>query len=178
VPARRQVSRVGRRHLIDRPSHFQRRAERAIANRHVFRYLAAATGVLVMAAGVTAWLVDRRDFATLGDALWWAVQTLTTVGYGDIVPHTPWGRVVGTVVIILGVTFLSLLTATITSYFVASNQEVKEAEVEALRGDGARREGDATAGDDATRETLERILERLTAIEEALRERSGRGAEQ
>jgi voltage-gated potassium channel len=167
VSARRQVSPVGRRRRLNRQSRFQRRAERAIADRHVFRYLAGATVVLAGAAGVTAWLIDRRDFPTLGDALWWALVTLATVGYGDIVPHTAWGRVVGAVVIVLGVTFLSLLTATITSYFVASDQEARAAEVEALR-------GEATAGGDAT---LEEILERLTAIEQALRERSRREAE-
>jgi voltage-gated potassium channel len=158
----------GRRRLIHPRGRFQRRAERAIANRHVFRYLAAAMVLLSVTAGVSAWLIDRRDFPTLGDGLWWALVTLATVGYGDIVPHTAWGRVVGAVVIVLGVTFLSLLTATITSYFVNSDQEARAAEVEELRGD-APRQGDAT---------LEQILERLTAIEEALRERSADDAEQ
>jgi voltage-gated potassium channel len=115
-------------------------------------------------SGVTVWLIDRRDFHTLGDGLWWSLVTLATVGYGDIVPHTAWGRIVGAVVIIVGVTFLSLLTATITSYFVSSDQEARAAEVEALR-------GEATEDTDVT---LQQILERVTAIEQALRDRSGR----
>ncbi|MDX6725799.1 MAG: voltage-gated potassium channel [Baekduia sp.] len=147
-----------------RRARFEKRAERAIADRHVFRYLAGATVVLTLASGVTAWLIDRRDFHTLGDALWWALVTLATVGYGDIVPHTAWGRIIGAVVIIVGVTFLSLLTATITSYFVSSDQAARAAEVDALRGEAT----------EDTGVVLQQILERVTAIEQALRDRSGR----
>jgi voltage-gated potassium channel len=146
-----------------RRARFEKRAERAIANRHVFRYLAGATCLLTLASGVTVWLIDRRDFHTLGDALWWALVTLATVGYGDIVPHTAWGRLVGAVVIVVGVTFLSLLTATITSYFVSSDQAARAADVEALR-------GETTEDTDVM---LQQILERVTAIEQALRDRSG-----
>ncbi|MDX6684353.1 MAG: voltage-gated potassium channel, partial [Baekduia sp.] len=153
-----------RRRKPHRRARFERRAERAIANRHVFRYLAGATFLLALVSGVTVWLIDRRDFHTLGDGLWWSLVTLATVGYGDIVPHTAWGRIVGAVVIIVGVTFLSLLTATITSYFVSSDQEARAAEVEALR-------GEATEDTDVV---LQQILDRVTAIEQALRDRSGR----
>jgi voltage-gated potassium channel len=146
---------------------FQQRAARAIAERHIFRYLAGATFVLSFAAGVVAWLVDRRDFHTLGDALWWSLVTLATVGYGDIVPHTAWGRVVGSVVIVLGVTFLSLLTATITSFFVSTDRDERAAEAEALR----------SKGDGDTQAVLREILERVTAIERRLAERAERDAE-
>jgi voltage-gated potassium channel len=134
---------------------FTRRAEHAIAHRRVFRYLAGATVVLSFAAGVLVWIIDREDFPTLGDALWWALVTLATVGYGDIVPHSAWGRVVGSVVIVLGVTFLSLLTAIVTSYFVAADQEQRMAEVEAARG----------ARQDDTHAMLREALDRLEAIE-------------
>jgi voltage-gated potassium channel len=143
---------------------FQRRAERAIADRHIIRYLSGATLVLSAGAGLLVWLIDRRDFSTLGDAMWWSLQTLTTVGYGDVVPHTAWGRVVGAAVMVLGLTFLSILTATITSYFVAADQVARMAAVEADRGEDA-------AGDDAV---LREILQRLTAIEATLREHEER----
>ncbi len=64
-------------------------------------------------------LVDRTNFPNYGIAVWWAIVTLATVGYGDVVPTTPLGRIVGSAVIILGVTFLAFLTATVTSLFVS-----------------------------------------------------------
>ena len=130
----------------------------------MFRYLAGATLVLSVAAGVTVWLIDRRDFHTLGDGLWWSLVTLATVGYGDIVPHTAWGRVVGAAVIVLGVTFLSVLTATITTSFVAADQEARAAEADARRGESA----------EDVDPVQQQILERVTAIERALRERPAR----
>ena len=56
--------------------HFRHRASRAIANRTIFRYLASAMLVLSFGAGVVVWLIDRKDFHTLGDGLWWALVTL------------------------------------------------------------------------------------------------------
>ena len=139
---------------------FRSRAAHAIATGHVFRYLAGATVVLTIVSGVAVWLIDRRDFPTLGEALWWAVQTLSTVGYGDIVPHSTWGRVVGSVVIVFGVTFLALLTATVTSYFVSADQEQRS-----LARDEDRGELDAD-----TRALLREMSARLDAIEQALQD--------
>jgi voltage-gated potassium channel len=95
----------------------------AVVSRRVFPYLAVMTLALGLAAGFVVTLVDRKDFPTFGIAVWWAIVTLATVGYGDVVPHTTWGRVVGSAVIILGVTFIAFLTATITSYFVTAEEE-------------------------------------------------------
>ncbi len=130
-----------------RAERFRARAQRAIATRRIFRYLAGAMLVLSLAAGVFAWLVDRKDFQTLGDALWWALVTLATVGYGDVVPTTAWGRVIGAAVIVMGVTFLAILTSTVTSYMVSASQDERE---------------------DETRVLLRDVLHRLHAIEGAL----------
>ncbi len=103
-------------------------------------------------------IVDEKDFPNFGLAVWWAVVTLATVGYGDVVPTTPLGRVVGSVVIILGVTFLAFLTATVTSYFVSSDQErAKAIELE-----------ERDAADKELRDLLRRLEERLAAIESKL----------
>ena len=101
----------------------ERSVQRAVARRRIFPYLAAATFVLALCSGFVMTLVDEKDFPNFGVAVWWAIVTLATVGYGDVVPTTPLGRVVGSVVIILGVTFLAFLTATVTSFFVSSDQE-------------------------------------------------------
>ena len=103
-------------------------------------------------------IVDETDFPNFGLAVWWAIVTLATVGYGDVVPTTVGGRVVGSIVIILGVTFLAFLTATVTSYFVSSDQErAKARELEQRK-----------ATDEELRDLLQRLDERLAAIESKL----------
>jgi voltage-gated potassium channel len=130
----------------------------AVARRRIFPYLAAATFIIALAAGFAMILVDRSNFPNYGIAVWWAIVTLATVGYGDVVPTTPLGRIVGSAVIILGVTFLAFLTATVTSYFVSTEQEV-----------GRERElAEREAADKELRELLKRLEERLSAIESKL----------
>jgi voltage-gated potassium channel len=96
---------------------------RAVESRRVFPYLAGMTIGLGVLAGFLVTIFDRKDFPTFGTGIWWAIVTLGTVGYGDVVPHTAWGRVIGSVVIVVGVTFIAFLTATVTSYFVAAEDE-------------------------------------------------------
>ena len=103
-------------------------------------------------------LVDEKDFPSFGLAVWWAIVTLATVGYGDVVPTTVAGRIVGSVVIILGVTFLAFLTATVTSYFVSADQEAAK----------ARELEEREAADQELKELLQRLEERLSAIESKL----------
>jgi voltage-gated potassium channel len=131
--------------------------KRAVANRRIFPYLVVTTAALGLLAGFVVTLIDRKDFP-FGTGVWWAIVTLGTVGYGDVVPHTAWGRVVGGVVIVVGVTFLAFLIAIVTSYFVSSEQE-QQAESE--------REQRAAelAG---VVESLGRIEGRLDAIENRL----------
>jgi voltage-gated potassium channel len=103
----------------------------AVQNRRVFPYLVAVTALTGVVTGLVAHLIDRKDFPTFGVGVWWAIVTLGTVGYGDVVPHTAWGRVLGSVVIVSGVTFLSFLIAIVTSLFVDANREAQEAELRA-----------------------------------------------
>ena len=131
---------------------------RSVASQRVFPYLVVATAGLGLLAGLVVRLIDHKDFPDYGTAVWWAVVTLATVGYGDVVPHTGWGRVVGSVVIVIGVTFLSFLIAMVTSYFV-SVQEDEKAEK-----DRGKRETEIAQD----REVLSRIEQRLASIESRL----------
>lgn len=133
----------------------ERLMRRTVANQRVFPYLVVATAALGLLSGLVVRLIDHKDFPDYGTAVWWAVVTLATVGYGDVVPHTGWGRVVGAGVIVIGVTFLSFLVAIVTSYFV-SVQEDEKAERERVK-------REAELAED--RETLRRIEERLSSIE-------------
>ena len=125
-----------------------------VASRCVFPYLVVLLGAALL-AGFVVTLVDEQDFPSFGVGVWWAIVTLATVGYGDVVPTTPWGRVVGGVVILVGVTFLSFLTATVTSLFVSAEQADKAAEERTRR----------DVIDVETRALLVRLETRLAAIE-------------
>jgi voltage-gated potassium channel len=124
----------------ERPSSWlERRTARIVERRRVFPALVGATALTAVAAGAISHLIDKKDFPTFGIGVWWSIVTLATVGYGDVVPHTAWGRVVGSVVIIFGVTFISFLIAIVTSLFVDSNRaeieqdrQAKHRELQAL----------------------------------------------
>ena len=139
-------------------SRLDTRIKRVVASRRVFPFLILVTLAVALVAAFLATLVDKADFQTYGDAVWWAIVTLGTVGYGDIVPTTTAGRIVGSALIVFGVTFLSFLTATVTSLFVSSDQEEARAEEQALR----------EASESETRALLLRLEERLAAIEAKL----------
>jgi voltage-gated potassium channel len=98
----------------------------AVENRRVFPYLVGVTALTAVVTGLVAHVIDRKDFPSFGVGVWWAIVTLGTVGYGDVVPHTAWGRVLGGAVIVCGVTFLSFLIAIVTSLFVDAHREEQE----------------------------------------------------
>lgn len=77
--------------------------------------LAVASGTIVL-GGAIVWLVDPA-IETLGDAIWWAVVTSTTVGYGDLAPVDPVSRGVAVAIMIVGVGTIGMLTGSIATYF-------------------------------------------------------------
>jgi voltage-gated potassium channel len=60
------------------------------------------------------------------DAFWWGISTLTTVGYGDVYPVTPEGRIAAAVLMLLGISLFSAITVTITSYILESRREASD----------------------------------------------------
>jgi hypothetical protein len=86
------------------------RLVRAFRPGRIFPALVGTMVALVFLFAAFMRLFDSADFPTYGGALWWAVSTVTTVGYGDVVPKQPVGRVVAAVLMIAGFAFLSLLT--------------------------------------------------------------------
>jgi voltage-gated potassium channel len=84
--------------------------------------VAVLTIAIVVLAGSVEALVDSGDFPSTWDGIWWAMVTVTTVGYGDIYPKSVDGRIIAMVVMLFGIGFLSVLTATVASYFVKSDR--------------------------------------------------------
>jgi voltage-gated potassium channel len=104
----------------------RRKTERFLQNPPTVRRAAGVivtmTTLIVVGSAIAMRVFDHREFASIWVSLWWAVQTVTTVGYGDVAPHKPIGRVIATIVMLEGVAFLAVVTASITSTFVARAQ--------------------------------------------------------
>lgn len=80
-------------------------------------------GLFVIVSGFLIWQVETHNGGTItsyDDALWWAVITITTVGYGDVIPSTPEGKVLGAIVSLAGIILFMVLVARTTAYFVES----------------------------------------------------------
>ena len=84
--------------------------------------IVTATVAVVVLSGVLMTFIDKTEFPDLGVGLWWAVQTVTTVGYGDVAPKNGAGRILGAIVMLEGTAFIAIVTAVITSSFVTRAQ--------------------------------------------------------
>ncbi|WP_179947890.1 potassium channel family protein [Agromyces aureus] len=95
-------------------------------------YAAGASLLLVYVAALAALDAERDhgSIQTLGQGLWWAFVTITTVGYGDVYPVTPTGQLVAVGVMVAGIALIGVVTATLASWIVEKvsvQQEVEEA---------------------------------------------------
>jgi voltage-gated potassium channel len=118
----------------------------------------SATVVAVVAGAVVVWLLDHAEYPNFGRALWFTLQTVTTVGYGDVTPTTAVGRLVGGIVMLTAIGFITIVTAAITSTFVEAARR---------RADEAREDAEAEA-DDQTQAALAAVTARLDEIERVL----------
>ncbi|MDX3453970.1 potassium channel family protein [Streptomyces sp. ME02-8801-2C] len=92
---------------------------------------ATAALVVVMLTGSYAVVAAEEEvrganLTSYPKALWWSVETATTVGYGDFYPVTLWGRVVGAVVMILGITAYGMVTAALATWFVGREERRRD----------------------------------------------------
>ncbi|MEU8005428.1 potassium channel family protein [Catellatospora sp. NPDC049111] len=121
--------------------------------------VALVAGAVLFVGAAMAYYAERPtnpEFATYGDALWWAIVTLTTVGYGDIVPITTAGRIDGTAIMLMGVALLGLLAGSLASFFGLQPQQANN--------------GDTTANDAVLAELahLRAEVKELTGLREQL----------
>jgi voltage-gated potassium channel len=122
-----------------------------ITPRRAGRLIATTTLTLTVAGGLAAWLLDANGVGSFGDSIWWAMQTVTTVGYGDVVPEDTTGRIIGALLMLNGVALISVITAVVTATLMEQ----------------ARRRRSTTDGDDLNA-ALARIEARLESIEASL----------
>ena len=136
----------------------ERRLERinqAVVSGRIIPYLALVTTLITLASALVVWIFAHGEFDTFGVSIWWAAQTVTTVGYGDVIPQTAFSKLIAVIVMIFGITTLSLMTAVVTSALMTWTQR-------------------RYAGDDEEEQhelhmsALRRIEERLDSIERKL----------
>jgi voltage-gated potassium channel len=123
---------------------------RAVVSGRIIPYLVLLMLAAMMVSALIVHVLSPKAFATFGDEVWWAAQTVTTVGYGDVVPGTSGGRFIGGIVMFVSVATVSLVTAVVTAGFVAYQQ---------------RRLSGETERHEELREALRRIEKRLDALD-------------
>ena len=95
---------------------------RATTPRGAAIVIACASIAITFGSAVLMTIADHKNYPSVGSGLWWAVQTVTTVGYGDHTPVTVSGRLVAALVMLVGIGFLTVITAAITSTFVSRTE--------------------------------------------------------
>jgi voltage-gated potassium channel len=125
---------------------FERWYERLTLVRAVSTVLVIAI-VLVLVAGAIERIVEPDTFTSLGLAYWWAVTTVTTVGYGDVVPEDPPGRIVAAMLMLTGLALIPTLTSVIVSTLIGKQRREEQERLEQM---------------------LERVEEHLNRIERGL----------
>ncbi len=98
------------------------RINRAVASGRIVPYFALFILAVTVAAALVVWIFAQGEFDSFGTSLWWAAQTVTTVGYGDVTPITPLGRVIGGFVTLLGIGVIALPTGIIAGAFIEEHK--------------------------------------------------------
>jgi voltage-gated potassium channel len=109
-----------------------RRARDILTHRGLHFVLLAVLGIVLACSAMELGFEQHAHGATIhnfGDALWWAIATVTTVGYGDKYPVSPGGRGVAVVLMLVGIGLIGVLTATVASYFVEEKAGQENAEL-------------------------------------------------
>ena len=127
---------------------FQKRVDKkGLRPRYAAYVIVAFWALGVVVFGVVEWLVDRGTFDSIWLAMWWAIQTVTTVGYGDVVPGSTVGKVIASFLMLGGLALFAVVTGTITAAFVEQSRRER-----------------ASLGDDPTTKKLEEMARELEAL--------------
>jgi voltage-gated potassium channel len=143
---------------VARPNPIERSMSRFLREppsvRMAARVIVTATAVVVVVGGVLMRVLDHDEYPNIWVGMWWALQTVTTVGYGDVTPLNPSGRIIAAFVMLEGIAFLTIVVAAITSTFVA--RAAKERDIAQAADEDA-----AEVRIEARLDGIERRLDRL-----------------
>lgn len=91
-----------------------------------------ACGIMLGFSGILMYYIERyaqpEAFENIGDGFWWAIVAFTTVGYGDIYPITPLGRLLSSIISLIGIAMIAIPTGIISSAFMSMLIEKKQKE--------------------------------------------------
>jgi voltage-gated potassium channel Kch len=158
---KRHVPRVARPNLIER--RMSRVLREPPSVRTAASVIVTATAVVVVLGGVLMRFLDHSEYSNIWVGMWWALQTVTTVGYGDVTPKNPSGRIIAAFVMFEGIAFLTIIIAAITSTFVARAQRERETEA-----------GGTVEAEQRIEARLDHLDERLGRLEAILTRTSNR----
>ena len=113
--------------------------------------IVAFWATLVVVFGVVEYLIDPKTFHSVWLGMWWAIETVTTVGYGDVVPKQTAGKVIASFLMLGGLAVLAVVTGVITSIFVSAAQADRRA-----------------AGDDPVMQRLQEMTVQLESLQAEL----------
>jgi voltage-gated potassium channel len=101
--------------------------------RRRFHYVVVTTVVVIAVGAIGIFAVEHgrnSNIQSVGDAFWWAIVTATTVGYGDVSPVTPEGRLIAVGLMFIGIGFIGVFTATVTSFFLDTGRAEEEESID------------------------------------------------
>jgi voltage-gated potassium channel len=138
--------------------------------------ISIVVGVVVVGAFLE-WRVEYNapgaNITTMGTALWWAVVTTTTVGYGDTYPVTTMGRLIGSVIMMVGIGLIGTVSATVAAWFVnhkRTRQDAAQAKALADQSEQATAPASATADTDSLIGTLASLSTQIEVLSRQQRE--------
>jgi voltage-gated potassium channel Kch len=148
---------------ITRPNFIERSTSRFLRKpssvRMAANVIVTTTAAVVVGGGVLMRVLDHQEYPNVWVGMWWALQTVTTVGYGDVTPEHPSGRIVAVFVMLEGIAFVTIAVAAITSIFVAR----------AARERGVEQAAEEDAAEVRIEAQLADIRKRLEGLEHLLR---------